>query len=149
SCTNRRLVQTQVCPVLRYFEATAPSTAASRSASSNTIKGAFPPNSRESFLIVPAHCSISTLPTSVEPVNESFLTMGFDVSSAPISFAGPVITLNTPLGTPARPASSASASAEKGVCPAGFNTTVQPAPIAGPALRVVIASGKFHGVMQA
>jgi hypothetical protein len=71
------------------------------------------------------------------------------VSSAPISVAAPVITLKTPAGTPARSASSASASAENGVCDAGFRTTAQPAAIAGPALRVIIASGKFHGVMQA
>ena len=71
------------------------------------------------------------------------------MSSPPISVADPVMTLNTPGGTPARSASSASASAENGVCDAGFSTTVQPAAIAGPALRVIIASGKFHGVMQA
>ena len=57
-------------------------------------------------------------------------------------------TLNTPAGTPARSASSASASAENGVCDAGLTTTVQPAASAGPALRVIIAIGKFHGVMQ-
>jgi hypothetical protein len=56
--------------------------------------------------------------------------------------------LKTPAGIPARSASSASASAENGVCDAGFSTTVQPHAIAGPALRVIIASGKFHGVMQ-
>src|ERR1019366_4742160 len=88
-------------------------------------------------------------PTSVEPVNDSLRTIGFEVSSAPISFEGPVTTLNTPFGTPARSASSARASAENGVCEAGLTTTVQPAPIAGPTLRVIIASGKFHGVMQA
>ncbi len=82
-------------------------------------------------------------------MNESLRTVGFDVSSAPISFADPVITLSTPLGTPARSASSANASAENGVCVAGLITTVQPAASAGPALRVIIASGKFHGVMQA
>ena len=71
------------------------------------------------------------------------------MSSAPISVAAPVMTLNTPAGTPARSASSASASAENGVCEAGLSTTVQPAAIAGPALRVIIASGKFHGVMHA
>ena len=36
-------------------EAIAPSTAASRSASSNTMNGALPPSSSETFLIVPAH----------------------------------------------------------------------------------------------
>src|SRR6185436_4460041 len=136
-------------PVLRYFDAIAPSTAASRSASSKTMNGALPPSSSDSFLIVVADCAISSLPISVEPVNDTLRTVGLLVSSAPISVADPVITLKTPFGTPARSASSASASAEKGVCDAGFSTTVQPAAIAGPALRVIIASGKFHGVMQA
>ena len=46
-------------------------------------------------------------------------------------------------------ASSASASAESGVWLAGFTTIVQPAASAGPALRVIIAAGKFHGVIAA
>src|SRR6478752_454894 len=144
-----RLTHTHVCPVLRYFDAIAPSTAASRSASPKTMNGALPPSSSDTFFIVLAHCAISDLPTAVEPVNDSFRTVGFDVSSAPISAADPVTTLNTPLGTPARSASSASASAENGVCDAGFNTTVQPAARAGPAFRVIIARGKFQGVMHA
>ena len=49
--------------------------------------------------------------------------------------------LNTPAGTPARCASSANASAEKGVCGAGLQTNVQPAARAGPSLRVIIAAG--------
>ena len=71
-----------------------------------------------------------------------------DVSSPPISAADPVTTLSTPGGSPARSASAASASAENGVCDAGLTTTVQPAASAGPTLRVIIAMGKFHGVMQ-
>ena len=113
------------------------------------MNGALPPSSSETFLTVWAHCAISSLPTSVDPVNDSLRTSGFDVSSPPISEAAPVTTLKTPAGMPARSASSASASAENGVCDAGFSTTVQPDAIAGPALRVIIASGKFHGVMHA
>src|SRR5712664_2283399 len=113
------------------------------------MNGALPPSSSESFFTVLAHCAISSLPVSVDPVNDSLRTVGLLVSSAPISVADPVITLKTPFGTPARSASSASASAENGVCEAGFNTTEQPAAIAGSALRVIIASGKFQGVMHA
>ena len=58
------------------------------------------------------------------------------------------MTLRTPGGNPARSASTASARAENGVCDAGLATTVQPAASAGPTLRVIIAIGKFHGVMQ-
>jgi hypothetical protein len=55
------------------------------------MNGALPPNSSDSFLTVPAHCSISNLPTSVEPVKVNLRTIGFEVSSAPISAAGPVM----------------------------------------------------------
>ena len=112
------------------------------------MNGALPPSSSETFLTVAAHCAISSLPTSVEPVNEILRTVGFDVSSPPISAAEPVTTLSTPFGMPARSASTASASAENGVCDAGLATTVQPAASAGPTFRVIIAMGKFHGVMQ-
>src|SRR5258705_13748038 len=110
------------------------------------MKGALPPSSSDTFLIVPAHCAISSLPISVEPVNEILRTVGLEVSSAPISAAEPVTTLRTPAGTPARSASTASASAEKGGCDAGFTTGVHPAASAGPTLRVIIAIGKFRGV---
>src|SRR5258706_8897586 len=140
-----RLAQTQVWPLLRYLEIIAPSTAASRSASSNTRNGAFPPSSNETFLIVSALCFISTAPTSVEPVKLILRTVVFDVISPPISLALPVTMLITPFGTPARSASSASAKAEYGVCVAGLITTVQPAASVGAALRVIIAAGKFHG----
>ena len=144
-----RLAQTQVWPALRYFEAIAPLTAISISASSNTMNGALPPSSSETFFTVPAHCSIRSLPISVEPVKVSLRTIGFEVSSPPTSLAPPVTHENTPFGTPARSASSHSASAENGVAVAGFKTIVQPAASAGPALRVIIAAGKFHGVIAA
>src|SRR6266404_3005791 len=139
-----RLAQTQVWPALRYFEAIAPLTAISMSASSKTMNGALPPSSSDSFLTVPAHCCISNLPTSVEPGKVNLRTVGFEVSSPPTSFDGPVTQEKTPLGTPARSAISHSANAENGVAVAGFSTIVQPAAKAGPALRVIIAAGKFH-----
>src|SRR6266851_8060751 len=144
-----RLAQTQVWPALRYFEAIAPLTAISISASSNTMNGALPPSSSDSFLTVPAHCCISSLPISVEPVKVSLRTVGFEVISPPTSFDGPVTQEKTPFGTPARSASSHRARAENGVAVAGFSTIVQPAASAGPALRVIIAAGKFHGVIAA
>ncbi len=112
------------------------------------MNGALPPSSSDTFLTVPAHCAIRTLPTSVEPVKEIFRTVTFEVSSPPISAAAPVTTLSTPAGTPARSASTASARAENGVCDAGFTTAVQPAASAGPTFLVIIAMGKFQGVMQ-
>ena len=147
SCTSRRLAQTQVWPVLRYLLAIAPFTASSRSASSNTMNGALPPSSMLVFFTVGAHCASSFAPTSVDPVKVSLRTSGLEVSSAPSSPAGPVMTLQTPGGKPARSASAAMASAENGVWLAGRTTPVQPAAQPGPVFRVIIAAGKFHGVM--
>src|SRR3954468_10260168 len=107
-----RLAQTQVWPALRYFEAMAPLTAISISASSNTINGALPPSSIEVFLTVAAHSPINNLPIWVEPVKVSLRTIGFEVISPPISVAPPVTQEKTPFGTPARSANSHKASAE-------------------------------------
>jgi hypothetical protein len=65
----------------------------------------------------------------------------------PISLAEPVMTLNTPFGAGAF---SKFNQRQSGFwrLPAGFKTTVQPAPIAGPALQVIMANGKFHGVIR-
>ena len=143
------MAHTQVWPALRNLLIIAPSTAASKSASSNTINGALPPNSKDNFLIVGAHCAIKIRPTSVEPVNESLATTVLSHNTAPISRALPVITCKTPLGTPASSAKTANAMAESGVCSAGLIIIEQPAANAGAALRVIIAMGKFHGVIAA
>ncbi|MNC42391.1 hypothetical protein D3C75_912060 [compost metagenome] len=126
-----------------------PFTANSRSASSKTITGALPPNSSDSFLMVGAHCAINKRPVSVEPVKLSLRTVALRHSSPPISLASPVITCNNPCGKPASSASFASASAVSGVCSAGFMIIAQPAASAGATLRVIIAAGKFHGVIAA
>src|SRR5574343_989936 len=146
---RNRLAQTQVWPVLRYLAAMAPSTAALTSASSKTMKGALPPSSNESFLMVGAHCAINRRPTPVEPVKDSLRTIGLAHSSPPISVGLPVTTLNTPAGNPACSARTASARAVNGVASAGLTTTGQPAARAGATLRVIMASGKFQGVIAA
>ena len=59
-----------------------------------------------------------------------------------------VITFRTPPGRPASVMICASAYIDSGVWVAGLTTIVHPAAIAGPILRVPIANGKFHGVMN-
>ncbi|MNF84852.1 hypothetical protein D3C84_672320 [compost metagenome] len=113
------------------------------------MNGALPPSSSETFFSVGAHWAISSLPMAVEPVNDNLRTCALAVSSAPMAMASPVITLKIPAGMPACSASAAMASAEKGVSGAGLTMHGQPAASAGPALRVIIAAGKFHGVMAA
>ena len=86
----------------------------------------------------------------VEPVKEIFLTCLLVQSSSPTSatFSSETETrFITPFGTPARCASSTKAVAEKGVVPAGFITTGHPAANAGATFLVIIAAGKFQGVI--
>src|SRR5277367_2191324 len=97
-----RLAQTQVWPVDRNLDAIAPVTAVSMSASSNTISGALPPSSKDSFFSVDEDCFIKSLPTPVEPVKETFLTIGEEVMASPISgvFLRAEMKFTTPLGIP-------------------------------------------------
>ncbi|GJD69065.1 hypothetical protein MMMDOFMJ_1991 [Methylobacterium gnaphalii] len=113
------------------------------------MKGALPPSSMLVFFTVGAHCASRIEPTRVLPVKESFRTSGFSQSSLPVSDASPVTMLQTPGGRPARSASTPRASAENGVSLAGRSTPVQPAAQPGPALRVIMADGKFQGVIAA
>ena len=49
------------------------------------MNGALPPSSIEVRFTVDAHCAISVLPISVEPVNVTLRTIGFEVISPPIA----------------------------------------------------------------
>ena len=146
SCTSRREPAQQTCPWLNQMASTTPSTTLSRSASSKTMNGLFPPSSRLSFFPVPAVAWRMCRPTSVEPVNAILSTSGWSTSSLPDS-PSPVITLRTPAGRPASWASSANARAVSGVNSAGFRTTVHPAASAGATFHATISSGKFHGMI--
>ena len=55
----------------------------------------------------------------------------------------------TPFGTPARSKMETTAVAVAGVRDAGLKTTVLPLTSAGAIYQTGIATGKFHGVMQA
>ena len=66
-----------------------------------------------------------SLPTSVEPVNESLLTIGWLASGAPHSSPSPVSTLSTPGGRNSWH-TSASSSTPSGASSAAFKTSVLP-----------------------
>ena len=136
-------------PMLRIFAIIAPATAASMSASSNTMNGALPPSSIDSRSRFSEACAISLRPTSVEPVNDSLRSRWSAISGAVVSLDDEAVTrFSTPGGSPASSRISTSISIDSGVCCAGLTTIVQPAAIAGPILRVPIAIGKFHGVIS-
>lgn len=56
--------------------ANAPCAAALRSASGKTMFADFPPSSRVSFLMLGALAVMILRPVSVDPVNETFATLG-------------------------------------------------------------------------
>src|SRR5438132_1482977 len=109
---------------------TMPSTAWSRGASSKTMLAALPPNSSVSLLPLPAIARWMSLPTSVEPVNATFLTPGCETTSEPV-LPAPVTMLTTPGGSSACIQISAKSIADRGVVSAGLSTTVLPAASAG------------------
>jgi hypothetical protein len=147
--TWKRLAAVQASPMLRILAIIAPSTAASRSASSKMMNGALPPSSMDTRRSWSEACATSLRPTSVEPVNDSLRSRGSLISGSMVAPDRAVVTtLSTPPGSPTSSRILASASIDSGVWLAGFTTMVQPAATAGPILRVPIAIGKFHGVIS-
>ena len=135
SCTSSRFAQTHVWPVLRNFDAIAPSTAASRSASSKTSSGALPPSSSETFLIVPAHFAISSL-ADLGRAGERQLAHG-RVRRELVADDGRRSRERQRRRRAARPPAARAPRARarrSGVALAGFSTIVQPAASAGPGL---------------
>jgi len=149
ACTRKRLAAVQASPMLRILAIIAPSTAASTSASSKTRNGALPPSSMLIRWSWSADCLTSTLPTTVEPVKLTLRSRSSPISASLTAGEEVVVTmLSTPAGRPASSSVAASRSMVSGVDSAGLTTIVQPAAIAGPILRVPMASGKFQGVMN-
>ena len=75
--------------------------------------------------------------------------MELEQNSSPITCDLLDVTIDkTPFGIPALSASTAIAKADKGVSSAGFATKEQPAAKAGPNFLVIIAFGKFQGVIE-
>ena len=146
--TRNRLAAVQASPALRILATMAPSSAASRSASSNTMKGVLPPSSIDTLSTWSAATLSRVWPTSVDPVNDSLRTRG-SCSICSITPEEPLATttLTTPGGSPAASMRWTTARVVRGVSDAGFTMAVQPAARAGPILRVAMAAGKFHGVI--
>ena len=133
----------QLCPANANALAASFVAVASRSASAATMTGVELPSS--SFTRLRGARSCSFQPTSPEPVNVISFTRSSSTSTSPICDAGPTITFSHPAGNPASCSSSASRSAESGVCDAGFKTTGHPAASAGASLCATRLHGKLNG----
>src|SRR5881296_2621144 len=117
------------------------------SASSQTIIGSLPPSSRVTRFIRPPATSMTCLPVLLSPVNATRATLGLRRISSPTTLPGPITTLSTPFGSPARFSISTMRMVVKGVVDAGFTTTVHPAARAGPTFVPINVIGKFHGTI--
>ena len=139
--TRTRLPAEQTSPWLMKTPNSAPSTAASKSASAKNMLGDLPPSSRLTFLRVSAAPRMMSLPTSTLPVNASLSTCGWPTKGAPAVSPKPVTTFTTPFGSPTSPKKRASSSRVRGVCSAGLMTMLQPAQRAGASFQAAMRSG--------
>src|SRR5215471_17682279 len=119
----------------------APSTAASQSASAKKMFGDLPPSSSVTRFSVSAADFTIILPTAALPVNAILSTPGCATSAAPATSPTPFKMFTTPGGNPASSNQFANSSAVSGVCSAGFSTQVQPAASAGASFHAAIING--------
>src|SRR5690625_3826534 len=110
--------------------------------------GDLPPNSSVTRFNVFAASFIIDFPTTVEPVKAILFTSGCLTIASPVISPNPLTILTTPSGKPASLTSFAKYNADKGVCSAGFKTTVQPVARAGATFQATIIKGKFHGLIR-
>ena len=104
---NTRFGEVQDWPPERSLIATRSSDTLSKLQSANTIYGAFPPNSSESFLNELADFSYNNFPTLVEPVNDYLRILKSLQIISPNNLASLVTTFKTPAGKPASSSSIA------------------------------------------
>src|SRR6202047_706734 len=136
-----RLPAEQTSPWLINTPTSAPSTAASQSASAKKILGDFPPSSSVTRLSVSAALFTMILPTAALPVNATLSTPGCATSAAPAVSPKPLTIFTTPGGNPTSSNQLANSSAVSGVCSAGFKMQVQPAASAGASFHAAMRSG--------
>ena len=123
------------------------SAALSRSASSKTITGFLPPNSKWVRLSVGAPWAAISEPVADSPTKAMALMAGCSVTARPAVSPAPCTTFSAPGGRPASPVISPSRWAVSGLHSAGLWTTVHPAASAGAIFQVLSMNGVFQGVI--
>ena len=154
SCRHSTRKAEQRCPAESKAELRTSATTCSASAELSTISAFWPPVSAISGIGSPSAPSLCASArwmiraTSVEPVNNTPAISGWAVSAAPTS-PSPGSNLTTCSGAPASWRMRIASAATSGVSSAGLAMTTLPAAKAALACPMKIASGKFHGLMQA
>mmetsp|Transcript_91076 Transcript_91076/g.260597 ORF Transcript_91076/g.260597 Transcript_91076/m.260597 type:complete len:259 (+) Transcript_91076:1622-2398(+) len=149
--TNSLLMAQHVWPLLKNAPRKTPSTAFSISTSSRMIAASLPPSSSSIRLKSLAHAAITLVPTEAEPVNTTLRTSGCAVKTSPglgLSSSDPTTTFSTPDGRIFRSISPIR-SVVRGVCGAGFSTTVLPQASAQAVGFQPRMMGAFQGAMMA
>ena len=145
SWTYTLSAQLHTWPELITREATIAFAASSKSASSKTIAGAFPPSSSETLVMLSAAAFITSCPAARLPVKLTKPTLGWDANLFPTTDPRPCIIFNTPFGKPTSWQISAKIWALIGVSWLGLRTIVLPVSKAGAAFLAIKKNGKFHG----
>jgi hypothetical protein len=135
SWTRRREPAQHIWPAFMKMPKAAPLTALSRLASGKTMLGLLPPSSSVTGTIFSAASLRTIMPVGTLPVTTTPAVAFSRTRTGPILAPLPVMTLKTPLGTPASSMHLASLRRERGVSLAGLATTVLPAARAGAMLR--------------
>jgi hypothetical protein len=146
-CTSRREPAMQVWPVAAKMPAKAPTTALSRSASSNTMLGDLPPSSSVTGTSLRPASDAIWRPTPVLPVKLTRSMRPLVRSASPARWS-PVTTLKTPGGNPASRTKFANSSVVTDACSDGLTTTQLPAASAGASLFESKPIGEFQAVMS-
>ena len=154
SCRHSRRSAEQRWPALSKPEAITSCTTCSARAEASTIIAFWPPVSairRASGWPGgrAARLRWMSRATSVEPVKITPRTRGSATSAAPTSSPVPGNSCSTAGGMPAAWKIRTARAAISGVCSAGLASTGLPAASAAATSPTKIASGKFHGLMQA
>ena len=127
-------------PWLRKMPNSAPSTAASKSASAKKMFGDLPPSSSEIFFRVSA--APRMMLADLDAAGEGNLVhVGMLDNRRAGGFAAPVTMFTTPGGRPGVGKARASSRMVSGVCSAGLRTVVQPAQMAGASFQAAIING--------
>src|SRR5580704_7615891 len=142
-----RLPAEHTSPWLMNTPNSAPSTAASQSASAKNTLGDFPPSSSVTRFNVSAAAFTIIFPTAALPVNAILSTPGCATSAAPVTSPTQFTTFTTPGGNPTSSNQLATSITVSGVCSAGFSTQQHPAASAGASFHAAISNGKFHGII--
>ena len=146
-CTRRRRNAEQRCPAERKADESTSSAACSGNALASITITLMPPVSAISGTIGPSFAASARLiccATSVEPVKTTPATRGSSVKAAPV-LPSPCASKRAFSGMPDSWSSATASAAIRGVCSAGFATTVFPAASAAVTWPMKIASGKFQG----